>query len=76
MTLFHGHAGRLLMIAGLGAFSMGAPAAADDWVTTGPGDVGLDPAIGALIDEAVAQGDLPDLHAGLVARHGKLVVEQ
>ncbi|MGH1479501.1 MAG: serine hydrolase domain-containing protein [Geminicoccales bacterium] len=76
MTLIQRHAKQLLIIAGLGMLSMKTPASADDWVTTLPGDVGLDPEIGVLIDDAVAQGDLPNLHSVLVARHGKLVVEQ
>ena len=48
----------------------------DDWATIPPADAGFDPGLGARLDAAVRQGELRNLHAVLVARDGKLVVER
>jgi CubicO group peptidase (beta-lactamase class C family) len=50
-------------------------ASADDWQSISPGDAGFAPNVGELLDEAVERGDLPNLHAVVVARRGKLVLE-
>jgi hypothetical protein len=68
MVLHKSRAKRLLIDAGLccglGAFSSETPALADEWAMSSPGELGIDADIGALIDQAVRQGDLPNLHAG------------
>jgi CubicO group peptidase (beta-lactamase class C family) len=50
-------------------------ASADDWQSIAPADAGFAPNVGELLDQAVEQGDLPNLHAVVVARRGKLVLE-
>ncbi|MGI9449198.1 MAG: serine hydrolase domain-containing protein [Geminicoccaceae bacterium] len=59
----------------LGVLSMEKPLLADEWITTPPGELGIDPGISTRIDEAFRQGDFPNLHAVLLARHGKLAAE-
>jgi len=51
-------------------------ASADDWQSIAPADAGFVPNVGGLLDQAVERGDLPNLHAVLVARHGRLVLER
>ena len=51
-------------------------ASADDWQSIAPADAGFAPNVGELLDKAVGRGDLPNLHAVVVARHGKLVLER
>ncbi|MEM7043892.1 MAG: serine hydrolase, partial [Pseudomonadota bacterium] len=46
------------------------------WEITPPEDAGLRADVDEMIDEAFDRNELPDLHAVLVARHGKLVVER
>jgi CubicO group peptidase (beta-lactamase class C family) len=49
---------------------------ADEWQTVAPVDAGFAPDVGELLDRAVGRGDLPNLHAVVVARHGRLVLER
>lgn len=49
---------------------------ADDWPVAEPGSAGFAPDAAAQLDAAFDRGELPDLHAVLVARHGKLVLER
>jgi CubicO group peptidase (beta-lactamase class C family) len=51
-------------------------AAPDAWATILPAEAGLDPQLGARLDEAVRKGALHNLHAVLVARAGRLAVER
>ena len=51
-------------------------AAPDEWQTIAPADAGFAPDLGDRLDEAVRKGELRNLHAVLVARGGKLVVER
>lgn len=71
---------RLLILSGLlyglGSISMENSLLAHEWMTAPPGEVGIEQDIGALVDEAVGQGQLPNLHAVLVARRGKLALER
>jgi CubicO group peptidase (beta-lactamase class C family) len=54
-----------------------APAATSDgWAIAAPGDVGLDPAKLCDLDAFLKQWPQQNVHAVLVARHGKLVVER
>ncbi|MGI9492053.1 MAG: serine hydrolase domain-containing protein [Geminicoccaceae bacterium] len=62
-------------LCGLGLLSTERSLLADEWVMAPPGELGIDPGISSRIDEAVRQGDLPNLHAVLLARDGKLTVE-
>ena len=48
----------------------------DEWATLSPAEAGFDPQLGARLDEAVRKGELRNLHAVLIARGGKLVVER
>ncbi len=58
------------------SLGQGGPALADAWQSVSPADAGFAPNVGALLDDAVGRGDLPNLHAVVVARHGKLVLER
>ena len=49
---------------------------AQNWTTAVPADGGFAPDVVTRLDQAFDRGDLPNLHAVLVARHGKLVVER
>jgi CubicO group peptidase (beta-lactamase class C family) len=51
-------------------------AAADDWQRIAPADAGFAANVGGRLDEAVERGELPNLHAVVVARHGRLVLER
>ncbi len=51
-------------------------ALADDWERTSPADAGFAPNLVELLDDAVRDGELENLHAVVVARHGKLVLER
>ena len=51
-------------------------AQADDWQTTSPADGGFAPDLGDRLDAAVRRGNLANLHAALVVRRGKLVLER
>lgn len=52
------------------------PTIAGDWPRTSPADAGFAPDVGEQLDAAVGRGDLPNLHAVVVARQGKLVIER
>ena len=52
------------------------PAPMADWLHTSPAEAGLAADIAEQIDRDHAAGKLPGLHAVVVARHGKLVVER
>jgi CubicO group peptidase (beta-lactamase class C family) len=51
-------------------------AAPFDWAAMAPEDAGFAPDLSARLDAAIAAGKLPNLHAVLVARGGKLVLER
>jgi CubicO group peptidase (beta-lactamase class C family) len=51
-------------------------AAPEDWATIPPADAGFMPDLAARLDDAVRKGELRNLHAVLVARGGKLVIER
>jgi CubicO group peptidase (beta-lactamase class C family) len=51
-------------------------ALADDWQSIAPAEAGFAPDVGARLDAAVARGDFANLHAVVVVRHGKLVLER
>lgn len=53
-----------------------AVASADDWPTTTPAEAGFDPVMAEQLDAAVADGSYDNLHAVLVVRGGKLVLER
>ncbi|MEO1020654.1 MAG: serine hydrolase [Pseudomonadota bacterium] len=46
-----------------------------DWQTVSPDDAGFVSDLGGRLEAAYASGELPNLHAVLVARHGRLVLE-
>lgn len=52
------------------------PAVAADWETLPLSDAGFAADTGDLLDLAYAKGELANLHAVVVARHGKLVLER
>ena len=68
----------LVLACALSCLSIGlAPAAAsDDWPTIDPADAGFAPDVVTKLDAAVDAGELPNLHAVVVARGGKLVFER
>ncbi len=70
---FTSHLGAALLVSIAGQLS---PALATDWQTMAPADAGFASDIGALLDESFGRGELPNLHAVVVARHGKLVLER
>jgi CubicO group peptidase (beta-lactamase class C family) len=49
---------------------------ADDWQRVSPEAAGFAPDIGTLLDDGVKSGKLANLHAVVVVRHGKLVLER
>lgn len=54
-----------------------SPAVADDgWATGKPSEVGLDPGRFAAMVRSIVEGEITATHAVLVARHGRLVVEE
>lgn len=48
----------------------------DDWPTIAPADAGFAPDVTDKLDAAVGAGELPNLHAVVVVRGGKLVFER
>lgn len=61
----------------LSCFSVPAqPVLTDDWQTLPPVEAGFAPEVAAQLDDAVRRGELLNLHAVVVARHGKLVFER
>ena len=52
------------------------PAPADDWQSISLVEAGFAPNVAGRLDDAVGSGELPNLHAVVVARHGKLVLER
>ena len=50
--------------------------ATNDWVFIPPADAGFAQDPGEQIDQAVEAGELPNLHAVVVARRGRLVAER
>jgi CubicO group peptidase (beta-lactamase class C family) len=74
-----GHA-RLCLVPGLLFLLFLAAACAgqstDRWETATPGSVGLDSALLAQLGQDAAAGAFPNIHAVLVARHGRLVLEE
>lgn len=72
---------RLLLLplgSALMSFSAGTaqPAPADDWQSMSLVEAGFAPDVAGRLDDAVGRGELPNLHAALVVRHGKLVLER
>lgn len=55
---------------------IGIPGLPQAWPTAPPADVGLAPDIAAALQDAFAAGEYRGLHGLLIARHGKLAVEQ
>jgi CubicO group peptidase (beta-lactamase class C family) len=49
---------------------------AADWPTAEPDEVGMTDDLGSLLDGLYGSGGLPNLHAVVVARHGKLALER
>ena len=60
------------------AASVGSASAAplDDWPIATPEDMGFKPGMAEQLDAMVADGSLKNLHAALIVRHGKLVLER
>lgn len=56
--------------------AMTASAAAEDWQTAPLTESGFAAETGDLLDALYGSGELPGLHAVVVARHGKLVLER
>lgn len=46
------------------------------WQTASPDSLGIDPDLAARLDQGVQSGQLPNLHAVVIARGGKLAVER
>ena len=67
--------GSLIMSLSTPSAPAGAAAAAE-WPTATLAEAGFAPETGDLLDRAHAAGALPNLHAVLVVRHGKLVLER
>jgi CubicO group peptidase (beta-lactamase class C family) len=70
---------RLMLIVGsalLSVSSVEVPAAPADWVSVAPEDAGFAPDLADQLDRAVQNGRLRNLHAVVVARGGKLVLER
>ena len=53
-----------------------AVAQAQDWETVAPAEADVAPDVAQRLDRAYDRGDLAGLHAVLVARHGKLILER
>jgi CubicO group peptidase (beta-lactamase class C family) len=51
-------------------------AQADDWQIASPADAGFAPDLGERLDAAIRRGELANLHAVVVARRGRLVLER
>jgi CubicO group peptidase (beta-lactamase class C family) len=51
-------------------------ALADEWQSVAPEDAGFAPDLGDRLDAAVANGRFANLHAVVVVRHGRLVLER
>lgn len=49
---------------------------ADEWPTAAPEELGFASGMGERLDAGVRDGSFENLHAALVARHGKLVLER
>jgi CubicO group peptidase (beta-lactamase class C family) len=64
--------GALLLLSGGPA----RPSPADDWQTMSLTEAGFAPETAERLADAVQSGRLPNLHAVVVARHGKLVLER
>jgi CubicO group peptidase (beta-lactamase class C family) len=58
------------------SLSIAATADAADWPTASPVEAGFAAETAELLDDSYAAGVLPNLHAVVVARHGKLVLER
>jgi CubicO group peptidase (beta-lactamase class C family) len=56
--------------------AMAQVAQADDWQSISPAEAGFAPDLSDRLDAAVRRGELANLHAVIVARHGKLVLER
>jgi CubicO group peptidase (beta-lactamase class C family) len=66
----------LLIAVAVAGGVMPAPAASDEWPTASPEDVGLAPDLGDKVDKAFADGKLDNVHAVVLVRGGKLVLER
>jgi CubicO group peptidase (beta-lactamase class C family) len=68
---------RLVLLLGSALLSLSAvsPASAD-WQSVAPADAGFAPDLAQRLDRAVQEGRLPNLHAVVAARGGRLVLER
>src|SRR4051812_12451617 len=65
-------AGATVMAHSAAAFSAGT----DGWLPIAPGDVGFAPDLGALLDKAIADKRIWNLHGLVVLRSDRLVLER
>jgi CubicO group peptidase (beta-lactamase class C family) len=66
----------LLGSALLSLSSAPVPTASADWQSVAPAEAGFAPDLADRLDRAVQEGSLPNLHAVVIARGGKLVLER
>jgi CubicO group peptidase (beta-lactamase class C family) len=59
-----------------GGSVLSTPAASNEWPTAHPESVGLAPDLGDKVDKALASGSFHNVHAVVLVRHGKLVLER
>jgi CubicO group peptidase (beta-lactamase class C family) len=62
--------------AALANFLPGRPAGASDWPTLDPAEAGFDPNLRVRLDAFIRGGDAPNIHSIVLARHGRLILEQ
>ena len=69
---------RLMLLLGSALLSLSSagPPASADWQKVAPADAGFAPDLAEQLDRAVQDGRLPNLHAVVVARGGRLVLER
>jgi CubicO group peptidase (beta-lactamase class C family) len=59
-----------------GGSVISTPAASNEWPTASPESVGLAPNLGDRVDKALANRSFHNVHAVVLVRHGKLVLER
>jgi hypothetical protein len=59
-----------------GGSVLSTPAASNEWPTAHPESVGLAPNLGEKVDKALANRSFRNVHAVVLVRHGKLVLER
>lgn len=67
---------QLAIAAMAGPLSAGRAVAFGDWPLAAPAEAGFAPGLGEQLDAGVAEGRFENLHAVLVVRHGRLVLER